>query len=37
LLLSRADHLLDIGIELEKAELALQKGLIYRQDQTIKF
>ena len=36
LLLSRADHLLDIGMELEKAELALQKGLTYTQDQPIK-
>lgn len=35
-LLSRHDHLLDIGMELEKAELALQKKLTYTQDQPIK-
>lgn len=34
-LLSRSDHLLDIGAELQKAEIALERGIAYRQDQPI--
>ena len=34
-LLSRPDHLLDIGAELEKAEIALALGIPYRQDQPL--
>lgn len=36
-LLSRADHLLDIGSELQKAEIALAKGLDYHQDRGLVF
>lgn len=35
-LLARPDHLLDIGMELTKAELALKTGAPYRQDQPFK-
>jgi len=34
-LLSRPDHLLDIGMELEKAEIAKQKGIAYTQDRPL--
>jgi thymidylate synthase len=34
-LLSRPDHLLDIGAELQKAEIALKEGLDYHQDKSI--
>lgn len=36
-LLSRSDHLLDIGIELEKAEIALKLDVEYRQDRPLIF
>ena len=36
-LLSRTDHLLDIGAELQKAEIALNQGLIYNQDKPLNF
>src|SRR3989338_7269817 len=36
-LLSRPDHLLDIGMELEKAEIAKQKGIVYIQDRPLRF
>ena len=34
-LLSRPDHLMDIGAELEKAEIARDLGIQYRQDQPL--
>ncbi|PIT96976.1 hypothetical protein COT82_00265 [Candidatus Campbellbacteria bacterium CG10_big_fil_rev_8_21_14_0_10_35_52] len=36
-ILSRSDHLLDIGAELQKAEIALKKGLSYVQDKPLDF
>ena len=36
-LISRADHLLDIGMELEKAEIALSQGIPYTQDKPLPF
>ncbi len=36
-LISRADHLLDIGMELEKAEIALTQGIPYTQDKPLPF
>lgn len=36
-LLSRPDHLLDIGAELEKAEVARDLNITYRQDQPLRF
>ena len=36
-LLSRSDHLLDIGAELQKAEIALNQKLKYNQDKAIEF
>ncbi len=36
-ILSRSDHLLDIGAELQKAEIALKQGLIYNQDKSLNF
>ena len=36
-LLSRVDHLLDIGAELQKAEIALKKGISYIQDKLLDF
>ena len=34
-ILSRTDHLLDIGAELQKAEIALKQGLDYNQDKSL--
>lgn len=34
-LLSRSDHLLDIGMELQKAEIAIKKGIEYKQDRPL--
>jgi len=34
-LLSRADHMMDIGAELQKAEVARDMGLTYKQDQPL--
>lgn len=34
-LLSRTDHIFDVAMELQKAELALKKGAEYRQDQPL--
>lgn len=36
-LVSRFDHALDIGAELQKAEIALQQNLIYTQDRPLPF
>lgn len=36
-LLSRSDHLLDIGMELQKAEIALAHGFKYVQDRLLQF
>lgn len=36
-LLSKTDHLLDIGAELQKAEIALRQGLEYNQDKPLNF
>lgn len=36
-LLSRPDHFLDIGMELQKAETAFKKGIEYKQDQPLNF
>ncbi|MBI2099973.1 MAG: hypothetical protein HYT48_01370 [Candidatus Vogelbacteria bacterium] len=36
-LLSRSDHLVDIAMELQKAEIAMRRGLAYRQDQPLTF
>ena len=36
-ILSRSDHLLDVGAELQKAEIALKKGLSYVQDKPLNF
>ncbi len=35
-LISRIDHALDLGKELQKAEIALQKGVVYKQDRPLK-
>ena len=34
-IISRQDHLLDIGMELEKAEIAISRGLTYTQDKPL--
>ncbi len=36
-LLSRSDHMMDIAMELQKAEIAKQKGVIYIQDRPLVF
>lgn len=36
-LVSRPDHLLDIGAELQKAEIAISQGLAYTQDKPLPF
>jgi len=36
-LLSRADHMMDLAMELQKAEIALKQNLTYKQDQPLKF
>ena len=36
-LLSRPDHLMDVGMELQKAEIALRRGIPYRQDKPLIF
>ncbi len=36
-LISRPDHLLDIGHELQKAEIAISQGLLYTQDRPLPF
>ncbi|KND50724.1 MAG: thymidylate synthase [Parcubacteria bacterium C7867-003] len=36
-LVSKSDHLLDIGMELEKAEIALSQGILYTQDKPLPF
>ncbi len=36
-LISKTDHALDIGMELQKAQIALDKNLVYTQDRPLKF
>ncbi|MDP3988832.1 MAG: thymidylate synthase [bacterium] len=36
-LISRSDHLVDIAMELQKAEIALTQGATFRQDQPLQF
>lgn len=36
-IVSRQDHLIDIGMELEKAEIAISQGLTYTQDKPLPF
>ncbi len=36
-LVSRSDHLVDVALELQKAEIAMRRGLTYRQDQPLTF
>lgn len=36
-LLSRTDHMMDLAMELQKAEIALKQKLVYKQDQPLKF
>ena len=36
-LVSRQDHLIDIGMELQKAGIAISQGIAYTQDQPLPF
>ena len=36
-IVSRPDHLIDIGMELEKAEIAISQGIFYTQDKLLPF
>ncbi len=36
-LLQRHDHALDVGMELQKAEIALRLGIVYEQDRPLRF